>query len=213
MYLKKPYFYVQRFIQFQLTVNLVAVLTVFVCEIFRLPLPFTTLQLLWVNLIMDGPPALSLGLESLREHLMQQDPVKRDENIVTRNMLARIIINGVYIVFMIMLLIVNQVLGGTQGQQSSIIFTTFVMFQLFNSFNSRELGNDSIFTNLLKNKPMLWIISATFIVQILITQFGGELFRTSPLSIALWFKIVAYSFSVVVFSEVIRFIKRNLTRI
>ena len=203
----------QRFIQFQLTVNLVAVLTVFVCEMFGLPVPFTTIQLLWVNLIMDGPPALSLGLESLRNHLMEQEPVKRDTNIITRNMLFRIIINGVFIVFMIMLLINKQILGGTQGQQSSIIFTTFVMFQLFNSFNSRELGNESIFTNLLKNKPMLWIIGATFFVQILITQFGGQIFKTAPLSISMWLRIIAYSFSVVAFSEVIRFIKRKIKKV
>jgi Ca2+-transporting ATPase len=203
----------QRFIQFQLTVNLVAVLTVFACEISGLPLPFTTLQLLWVNLIMDGPPALSLGLESLRKHLMEQEPIRRDSNIITGNMLSRIIINGVFIVFMIMLIINNNILGGTQEQQSSIIFTTFVMFQLFNSFNSRELGNDSIFNNLLKNKPMLWIISATFFVQILITQFGGEVFKTSPLSFTLWLKLVAYTFSVVAFSEAVRFIKRKFIKV
>ena len=202
----------QRFIQFQLTVNLVAVLTVFVCEILGLPLPFTTIQLLWVNLIMDGPPALSLGLESLRSHLMQQEPIKRDANIITGNMLSRIIINGVFIVIMIMLVINKQILGGTQGQQSSIIFTIFVMFQLFNSFNSRELGNESIFTNLLKNKPMLWIISATFLVQIVITQFGGEIFKTAPLPFSMWLRIIAYTFSVVVFSESVRFIKRKVIK-
>ena len=203
----------QRFIQFQLTVNLVAVFTVFFCEILGLPLPFTTIQLLWVNLIMDGPPALSLGLESLRNHLMQQEPIRRDANIITSNMLSRIIINGVFIVFMIMLIISGRILGGTQEQQSSIIFTTFVMFQLFNSFNSRELGNESIFTNLLKNKPMLWIISATFFLQILITQFGGEIFKTSPLSFAMWLRIIAYTFSVIAFSEIVRFIKRKVIRI
>lgn len=198
----------QRFIQFQLTVNLVAVLTVFICEFLDLPLPFTTLQLLWVNIIMDGPPALSLGLESLRKHLMNQEPVKRNANIITKNMLSSIVLNGVFIVFMMMMVIKGNILGGSVEQQPGIIFTTFVMFQLFNAFNSRELQNDSIFSNLLKNKLMLITIGCTFILQVLITEFGGSVFRTSPLSLEMWMKIISYSFTVVIFSEVIRFIRR-----
>lgn len=200
----------QRFIQFQLTVNLVAVLIVFICEILGLDLPFTTIQLLWVNLIMDGPPALSLGLEALRSHLMNEEPVKRDANIITKNMLYRIVCNGIFIVIMMMLLIKKEILGGTYIEQSSIVFTTFVMFQLFNAFNSRELGNESIFSNLLKNKTMLSIIGGTFILQILITQFGGIVFKTSPLSLIMWIKIIAYSFSVIFFSEVLKIIRRYL---
>lgn len=198
----------QRFIQFQLTVNLVAVLTVVVCEVLDLPLPFTTLQLLWVNLIMDGPPALSLGLESLRKHLMNQEPVKRDSSIITKNMLSSIVLNGMFIVIMMIIVITSNILGGDISEKSSIIFTTFVMFQLFNAFNSRELGNESIFKNLLKNKTMLIIMLFTFFIQILITQFGGDIFKTSPLSINIWLKIIGYSFTVVIFAEAIKFIKR-----
>ncbi|KMT22274.1 cation-translocating P-type ATPase [Clostridium cylindrosporum] len=198
----------QRFIQFQLTVNLVAVLTVFVCEILSLPLPFTTMQLLWVNLIMDGPPALSLGLESLRKHLMNQEPVKRSANIITKNMLSTIILNGTYIVIMMMLVIKGNILGASEAEHTSVIFTTFVMFQLFNAFNARELGNESVFTNLLKNKSMVIIMIATFALQVLITEFGGSLFKTAPLPLDMWMKVIAYSFSIVIFSEIIRLIKR-----
>ncbi len=200
----------QRFIQFQLTVNLVAVLTVIICEILGRDLPFTTIQLLWVNLIMDGPPALSLGLESLRKHLMEQEPVKRDASIITKSMLYRIITNGLYIVIMLMILINKNVLGGTVEQQSSITFTTFVLFQLFNAFNSRELGDESVFSNLSKNKSMVAIVGATFVLQVFITQFGGDVFKTAPLSIEMWAKVIGYSFSVVVFSEVIKFVKRRV---
>lgn len=198
----------QRFIQFQLTVNLVAVLTVIICEILGRDLPFTTIQLLWVNLIMDGPPALSLGLESLRKNLMEKEPVKRDASIITKGMLYRIITNGLYIVIMLMILITKNVLGGTPQQQSSIIFTTFVLFQLFNAFNSRELGDESVFSNLSNNKSMVLIVGATFVLQVFITQFGGQVFRTAPLSIEMWLKVVGYSFSVIVFSEAIKFVKR-----
>lgn len=198
----------QRFIQFQLTVNLVAVLTVFLCEILGFSAPFTTIQLLWVNLIMDGPPALSLGLESLRDYLMERKPIERNASIITKNMLFNIILNGLYIVFMIIMLVNNQILGGTEAQQTSIVFTTFVLFQLFNSFNARELGNESVFLNFKKNKPMVIIILITFLIQIVITQFGGEVFKTSPLSLDIWIKIIAYTFSVIVFSEIIRLTRR-----
>lgn len=198
----------QRFIQFQLTVNLVAVFTVFLCEILGFPMPFTTIQLLWVNLIMDGPPALSLGLESLRDYLMEQKPIKRSATIITKNMLFNIILNGIYIIFMIILVVNSQVLGGNDSQQTSIIFTTFVLFQLFNSFNARELENESIFLNLNKNKPMVIIIGITFFIQVIITQFGGDIFKTAPLSFDIWVKIIAYTFSVIVFSEIIRFVRR-----
>ena len=202
----------QRFIQFQLTVNLVAVVIVIVCEILGKKLPFTTIQLLWVNLIMDGPPALSLGLEALRENLMEKEPIKREANIITSHMLSRIIINGIFIVFMMVSLINNNALGGTIEQQNSIVFTTFVLFQLFNAFNSRELENESIFKNLFKNKTMLWIIGVTFILQIVITQFGGQIFRTSPLSIIMWLKVIGYAFTVVIFSELVRFLRRIFSR-
>ena len=202
----------QRFIQFQLTVNLVAILIVFVCEILGFDCPFTTIQLLWVNLIMDGPPALSLGLESLRDYLMDRRPVERNANIITHNMLSNIVLNGLFIVIILILIIKNHILGGTLEEQSSIIFTVFVLFQLFNAFNSRELGCESIFKNFFKNKPMIYIMSITFILQVFITQFGGKLFKTSPLSFSLWLKIILLSFSVVVFSEVIKFLKRHIIK-
>lgn len=198
----------QRFIQFQLTVNLVAVFIVILCELLGKELPFTTIQLLWVNLIMDGPPALTLGLEALRSHLMRQEPVKRDANIITNKMLSHIIMNGMYMVVMMLFLIENNALNGTEAQQGSIIFATFVMFQLFNAFNSRELGDESIFNNLLNNKVMLLVIGVTFILQIIVTQFGGVVFKTIALPFQLWIKIIIYSSTVVIFGELIKFMDR-----
>lgn len=202
----------QRFIQFQLTVNLAAVLIVLICEICGFGTPFTTIQLLWVNLIMDGPPAISLGLEPLREHLMKQEPVKRNASIITKRMLSRIVLNGVFTVIAMMLLIKYNILNGSSSQKSSIIFTTFVIIQLFNAFNSRELKNKSIFIGFFKNKAMVLIIGLTFLLQVVITQFGGDLFRTSRLSFAMWIKIIAYSFTIVLFSEAVKFVKRILEK-
>ena len=103
-------------------------------------------------------------------------------------------------------------IGGTPEQQSSILFTMFVVFQLFNAFNSRELGNDSIFTNLGKNKIMLAVFAATFALQVVITQFAGALFGTAPLSLAIWVKIILIGFSVIVLSEIVKLILRATSK-
>lgn len=197
----------QRFIQFQLTVNVVAFGTAFLAEILNFDMPFTTLQLLWVNIIMDGPPALSLGLEPPRDHLMGKKPIPRNASIVTKDMLCRIITNGFFVVGALLFLMQTHILGGTTYQQSTIVFTTFVLFQLWNAFNCREFGITSVFANILKNKMMLITVAATFTVQILVTQLGGDIFKTQPLEFDIWLNIIAYSFSIVVFSEIVKFVQ------
>lgn len=202
----------QRFIQFQLTVNIVAFLTALVSVLLGFAMPFTTIQLLWVNIIMDGPPALSLGLEPPRKHLMEKKPIKRNASIINKDMLFKIISNGLFISGMLLFLILTNPLGVVEEQKSTVIFTSFVLFQLFNSFNSREFGHDSIFSNLLKNKIMFLILTITFGIQILITQFGGGVFKTVPLSLDMWLKMFAYSFSVIIFSEIVKLFMRVIKK-
>ncbi len=97
-------------------------------------------------------------------------------------------------------------------ERSSIIFSLFVVFQLFNAFNSRELGNESIFKHLLKNKLMVVITVVTLILQIVIVQFCGVVFKTAPLSLAMWIKILACGFTVILVGEIWRFIKRRIKK-
>lgn len=82
-------------------------------------------------------------------------------------------------------------MGGTAEQQSTILFTLFVVFQPFNAFNSRELGNASLFANLLRNKVMIGVFALMFALQVLVVQFDGAMFRTVPLPIDMWLKIIA----------------------
>ncbi len=82
-------------------------------------------------------------------------------------------------------------MGGTAEQQSTILFTLFVVFQPFNAFNIRELGNASLFANLLRNKVMIGVFALMFALQVLVVQFGGAMFRTVPLPIDMWLKIIA----------------------
>ena len=128
--------------------------------------------------------------------------------IVSRGMLERIIVSGAFIAVVFMAQSWTNFMGGTAEQQSTILFTLFVVFQLFNAFNSRELGNASLFANLLRNKVMIGVFALMFALQVLVVQFGGAMFRTVPLPIDMWLKIIAVGFGVVVLQEVIKTVKR-----
>jgi Ca2+-transporting ATPase len=200
----------RRFIQFQLTVNVSSVIVVFVSILLGLKAPFTALQLLWINIIMDGPPALTLGLEPTHDDLMNRLPTKRSENIISKAMFARIGITGAYISIVFLSQYLFNFLGATKEQMPTVLFTLFAIFQLFNAFNCRELSSISIFKHLLKNKTMLLVITITFILQILIIQFAGAFFTTIPLDLIMWIKIFSVAISVVVISELVKFIWRKV---
>ena len=198
----------QRFIQFQLTVNLSSVIVVLASILVGFKAPFTALQLLWVNIIMDGPPALTLGLEPIRGSLMDRKPIPRDASIVDRGMLSRIIFNGLFISLMFMGQSACNFLNVPTEQGKTVLFTSFVVMQLMNAFNCRELSETSIFKNFVNNRLMLVVFAFTFFLQVVITQYGGAVFGTVPLSLETWGKIVALSLSVIVFSEFLKLIKR-----
>ncbi|WP_233704039.1 calcium-translocating P-type ATPase, PMCA-type [Helicobacter mesocricetorum] len=178
----------QRFIQFQLIVNLSSVIIVLGVVIMGFSSPFTALELLWVNLIMDGPPAIILALEPISKNLMRQKPIKRNANILTKDMLVLIIVSGVFISFVCLMQYFTNFLGANEEEKSSALFTLFVVFQLFSAFNARELSYQSILVNFMNNSLMLSVFLLTFILQILIVEFGGEAFGVNPLSLELWSK-------------------------
>ena len=198
----------QRFIQFQLTVNLSSMLIVFLCVVLQIGNPFTALQMLWINIIMDGPPAVTLGLEPMRAGLMDRKPTPRNASILTKDMLLRIVVNGLFMTLIVVLQTELNFLGIEAGHEGTAIFTLFVLFQLFNAFNARELGNESILKNFLHNHIMLAVFAGTFVLQIIITQFGGTVFDTCGLNIIDWLKVFAMALSIIVVAEVIKLILR-----
>lgn len=200
----------QRFLQFQLTVNLSSVVVVLATVLAGLKAPFTALQLLWVNIIMDGPPALTLGMEPIRKSLMDRKPTPRGAPIVTKRMLLRILFNGLLISAVLIAQNTRNFLEASAGQESTVLFTLFVMFQLVNAFNCRELTDESIFKNLTHNRLMLGVFAATFLMQFVITQYGGAVFGTVPLPAEMWGKIMLTSLSVIVAAEVFKQVKKRL---
>ncbi len=200
----------RRFIQFQLTANLSSVAVVISSVLMGFAAPFTAIQLLWINLIMDGPLAITLGLEPIRGDLMNRRPTRRDESIISRDMIARILISGVYIAVLCVVQRSTNFLGGTPEQMATILFALFAFFQLFNAFNCRELGGQPIVKNLLKNRLMLLVFAMTFVLQFVMTQFAGVVFGTVPLDAALWGKIILLALTIIPVSEIFRFIIRAI---
>ena len=194
----------QRFILFQLSVNLSALLFITVCAVMGLESPFNTFQLLWINLIMDGPPALTLGLEKAGDALMKLKPVKRREGIVSLKMLLRILFNGFFISGIILWQYLYNFMQIPLGQKKSAVFTLFILFQLFNAFNSRELGADSVFKNIGKNKIMVVTFLAVFLVHLFIVQVCGGALGIGSMEVSSWLKTLAVASSIVVFSEVFK---------
>ena len=200
----------KRFIQFQLTVNVSSVIVVVFSILAGFEAPFTALELLWINIIMDGPPALTLGLEPIRDDLLQHEPTRRDASILDRTMLFRIFANGIYISAIFMAQHFWNFLGCAEGEKATVLFTLFVLMQLLNAFNCRELNNVPMLKNVGNNKLMLAVFGLVLAMQFAITEFGAAVFGTVPLSAALWGKMLLCAVSVVIVDEAVKAVRRAM---
>ncbi|EHI97859.1 calcium-translocating P-type ATPase, PMCA-type [Clostridium sp. DL-VIII] len=204
----------QRFIQFQLTVNIIAFLIAIISQILNFDMPFTTIQLLWINIIMDGPPALVLGLEPIRNNVFNKKPVARNSSIITKTMITSILFNAIYVTLVLFIQMKFNVLGaskekiGSASEMETVLFGLFAFNALFNAFNCREFGIDSILPNFLKNTTAIKTILITGIAQIIFTQFFTTFFNSVTLSLLMWIKVVALSLLIIILNEVIKFILR-----
>lgn len=196
----------QRFVQFQLTVNMVAFLIAIICTVTGQDMPFTTIQLLWVNIIMDGPPALALGLEPVRKHVLDRPPIHKNASIITKSMMYSMIGNALLMTCLIYLQIVTNFLNVNNNEQGTVTFALFAFLALFNALNCREFNTESIIPNFFKNKVALEIIGITGIAQILLTQIFTDFFSSVPLDLMTWIKIILASFSIIVINEVVKIV-------
>jgi Ca2+-transporting ATPase len=210
---------IQRFIQFQLTINVSALAIAFLGPFLGLKPPFTVLQLLWINVIMDTFAAIALCSEPPRENLMRRPPKRRDESILTRAMLGNIFVTAAFfVVVMIGLLLGMQHAGWFGGgeakshefpeltyRQVTVFFTVYVFFQVWNQINCRSLSpRESGLHRLFENPQFLLIASLTVVGQVLIVTLGGKVFNVEPLGVVDWLAIAAATSSVLVFAEVSR---------
>ncbi|WP_204102395.1 MULTISPECIES: calcium-translocating P-type ATPase, PMCA-type [Spirulina sp. CCY15215] len=183
---------IQRFILYQLTINVVALGIALLGPFIGISLPLTVTQMLWVNLIMDTFAALALATEPPHETVLQDPPRNPEAFIISPDMIKSILSNGlIFLGFLAAFLIYLQKDGNIDPYELSVFFAVFVFIQFWNLFNARCLGlKQSAFKGVWQNKGFIAIAAAICIGQILIIQFGGEVFRTVPLSLQDWFAII-----------------------
>ncbi|XP_056395716.1 plasma membrane calcium-transporting ATPase 3 isoform X1 [Hyla sarda] len=199
MWGRNVYDSISKFLQFQLTVNVVAVIVAFTGACITQDSPLKAVQMLWVNLIMDTFASLALATEPPTEALLLRKPYGRNKPLISRTMMKNILGHAVYqLVIIFTLLFVGEIffdidsgrnapLHSPPSEHYTIIFNTFVLMQLFNEINARKIhGERNVFDGIFGNPIFCSIVLGTFGVQILIVQFGGKPFSCSPLNTQQW---------------------------
>lgn len=202
---------IQRFLFFQLVVNVTALLLVLGGSVIGTELPLTVTQILWVNLIMDTFAALALASLPPSREVMKDKPRKQTDFIITRGMAKGIVGIGVafFAVLFAFLIHCNQSGGDVHLHELSLFFTTFVMLQFWNLFNAKAFGsNHSAFHAFTHDNGLLLVLLIILGGQWLIVTFGGKMFRTDPLSWQEWITIIASTSLVMWIGELWRIVKR-----
>ncbi|KAF7078506.1 hypothetical protein CFC21_082928 [Triticum aestivum] len=200
---RSVYANIQKFIQFQLTVNVAALIINVVAAISSGNVPLNAVQLLWVNLIMDTLGALALATEPPTDQLMKRTPVGRREPLVTNIMWRNLFIQAVYQVAVLLTLnfrgrdllhLTQDTLEHSSKVKNSFIFNTFVLCQVFNEFNARKPEELNIFEGVSRNHLFLAVVSVTVVLQVIIIEFLGKFTSTVRLSWQLWLVSLAIAF-------------------
>lgn len=204
----------QRFLFFQLVVNVAALLLVLGGSIIGTEMPLTVTQILWVNLIMDTFAALALASLPPSHEVMKEKPRKASDFIITRSMGAGILFCGIsffVVMFAFLVYCERRGRGGVDTHELTWFFTTFVMLQFWNLFNAKALGsNRSAFRHFLQDKGMQLVLLLVLAGQWLIVTFGGEMFRTQPLSLKEWAIIIGSTSLVLWAGELYRAVRRAM---
>ena len=203
---------IQRFLFFQLVVNVAALLLVLGGSVLGTEMPLTVTQILWINLIMDTFAALALASLPPSHEVMKDKPRKATDFIITKPIGWGILFCGIVFFVMMFAFLVyceRRGKGGVDTHELTWFFTTFVMLQFWNLFNAKALGsNHSAFRHFLADKGMILVLVLILFGQWVIVTFGGEMFRTVPLSLAEWGIIIAATSVVLWVGELWRGVKR-----
>ena len=183
---------IQRFIFFQLIVNVTALLLVLFGSFVGTELPLTITQILWINLIMDTFAAMALASLPPSREVMQEKPRSKDAFIINKDMMRGIgVIGGLFFLGMFAMLWYFERIKGVDPQELTIFFCIFVMLQWWNLFNARTLGSHhSAFRRLWACRGFLLVLALVLVGQWLIVTYGGQMFRTEPLSLKVWLYII-----------------------
>uniref|UniRef100_A0A8B9HQN3 Calcium-transporting ATPase n=1 Tax=Astyanax mexicanus TaxID=7994 RepID=A0A8B9HQN3_ASTMX len=216
MWGRNVYDSISKFLQFQLTVNVVAVIVAFTGACITQDSPLKAVQMLWVNLIMDTFASLALATEPPTESLLLRKPYGRNKPLISRTMMKNILGHAIYQLTIIFTLLFageqifdidsgrNAPLHAPPSEHYTIVFNTFVMMQLFNEINARKIhGERNVFDGIFNNLIFCSIVFGTFLIQIVIVQFGGKPFSCVGLSIEQWLWCVFLGFGCLLWGQLI----------
>ncbi|XP_026783734.3 plasma membrane calcium-transporting ATPase 3a isoform X3 [Pangasianodon hypophthalmus] len=222
MWGRNVYDSISKFLQFQLTVNVVAVIVAFTGACITQDSPLKAVQMLWVNLIMDTFASLALATEPPTESLLLRKPYGRNKPLISRTMMKNILGHAVYqLVIIFTLLFVGEKifdidngrdapLHAPPSEHYTIIFNTFVLMQLFNEINARKIhGERNVFDGIFANLIFCSIVLGTFAIQIVIVQFGGKPFSCSPLNVEQWLWCLFVGVGELIWGQVIASVPTN----
>jgi Ca2+-transporting ATPase len=202
----------KRFIFFQLSVNISALLITVISLLCSFQSPFSAMQLLFVNIIMDGPPALTLGLEKPDGNTMKNPPVKRNAPLITKSEFFKVLLTGAFVATVTFLQYAFNFLNVKNSEITSSTFMLFLTFSLFNAFNARAIGTVSAFFNIKNNKVMAVTFLATFLLYLLLSTFCPKLIGVTALSIVSVIKVVLTASTIIFVFEAVKLIKRKLKK-
>uniref|UniRef100_UPI00398EFFAB plasma membrane calcium-transporting ATPase 2 isoform X9 n=1 Tax=Pristiophorus japonicus TaxID=55135 RepID=UPI00398EFFAB len=222
MWGRNVYDSISKFLQFQLTVNIVAVIVAFTGACITQDSPLKAVQMLWVNLIMDTFASLALATEPPTESLLMRKPYGRNKPLISRTMMKNILGHGIYQLTVIFTLLFagetifnidsgrNAPLHAPPSEHYTIIFNTFVLMQLFNEINARKIhGEKNVFDGIFRNPIFCSIVFGTFAIQIVIIQFGGKPFSCIPLQIDQWLWCMVLGVGELLWGQIISSIPTN----
>ncbi|XP_051979258.1 plasma membrane calcium-transporting ATPase 1-like isoform X2 [Xyrauchen texanus] len=214
MWGRNVYDSISKFLQFQLTVNVVAVIVAFTGACITQDSPLKAVQMLWVNLIMDTFASLALATEPPTEALLLRKPYGRNKPLISRTMMKNILGHAVYQLTIIFTLLFagekifdidsgrNSPLHAPPSEHYTIVFNTFVMMQLFNEINARKIhGERNVFEGIFNNLIFCTIVFGTFVIQIVIVQFGGKPFSCVGLTTDQWLWCVFLGFGCLLWGQ------------
>ena len=206
----------QRFLFFQLVVNVAALLLVLGGSVIGTEMPLTVTQILWVNLIMDTFAALALASLPPSHEVMNDKPRKASDFIINKSIGFGILFCGIVFFLVMFALLVyceRRGKGGVDVHELTMFFTTFVMIQFWNLFNAKALmSHHTAFRHFLKDKGMILVLVLVLVGQWIIVTFGGEMFRTTPLSLHEWLLIIGSTSVVLWAGELWRTFKRMIAK-
>lgn len=207
---------IKNFLRYQLTTSVSCMIIIIICTFFNLPLPLNPMQILWINIIMDGPPAQSLGVEPVDEDVMKQPPRDTKKAIISRRMIFSIVTSAIIMVIGTMYVFLREMSadGEVSNRDRTMTFTTFVMFQVFNALNCRSEKKSVFQVGFFSNKAFLFAVGGSMIGQfaLIYWKLMEFIFETESLSFGDMAFIFAITSTVWIFDEILKLLLRMAER-